>query len=128
MPRHLPAILLALGLFALALCARLPRLDRESLWEDDWLALDRASMVPAEMARIQQWLGPSRTTYDFHPPLYYALEHTILGFDRSVYAVKFSGALAGAPHRLRRRHRARTDLRRGVSVGCDRPQAHARRG
>lgn len=95
MPRHLPALLLALGLFALALCARLPHLDRESLWEDDWLALDRASMAPAEMARIQQWLGPSRTTYDFHPPLYYALEHTILGFDHSVYAVKFSGVLAG---------------------------------
>ena len=96
MPRQLPVLLLALGLFALALCARLPHLDRESLWEDDWLALARASMPPAEMARIQQWLGPSRTTYDFHPPLYYALEHTILGFDHSVYAVKFSGALAGA--------------------------------
>ncbi|EKO38098.1 MAG: PMT family glycosyltransferase, 4-amino-4-deoxy-L-arabinose transferase [Solidesulfovibrio magneticus str. Maddingley MBC34] len=96
MPRHLPAILLALGLFALALCARLPHLDRESLWEDDWLALDRSSLPLADMAAIQQRIGPARTTYDYQPPLYYAVEHAALGISRSVYVAKLPGVLAGA--------------------------------
>lgn len=96
MPRHLPAILLALGLFALALCARLPHLDRESLWEDDWLALDRSSLPLADMAAIQQRLGPARTTYDYQPPLYYAVEHAALRISPSVYVAKLPGVLAGA--------------------------------
>ncbi|MFP5258582.1 MAG: glycosyltransferase family 39 protein [Acidobacteriota bacterium] len=96
MSGRLPTFFLALGLFVLALCARLPHLDRESLWEDDWLALDRASMPPAEMAHIQKYLGPSRTTYDFHPPLYYALEHLVLAGDSSVFAAKLPGVVAGA--------------------------------
>jgi len=96
MSGRLPTIFLALGLFVLALGARLPHLDRESLWEDDWLALDRASMQPGDMAHVQKYLGPSRTTYDFHPPLYYALEHLALAGDGSVFAAKLPGVIAGA--------------------------------
>ncbi|MHC1790465.1 glycosyltransferase family 39 protein [Solidesulfovibrio sp.] len=96
MSARLPTILLALGLLLLAVTARLPHLDRESLWEDDWLALDRSTMDPGEMAHIQKYLGPSRTTYDFHPPLYYALEHLVLSADTSVFAAKLPGVLAGA--------------------------------
>lgn len=96
MSGRLPTLFWALGLFLLALTVRLPHLDRESLWEDDWLALDRAAMAPRDMAHIQQYLGPSRTTYDFHPPLYYALEHAVLAVDDSVFAAKLPGVIAGA--------------------------------
>ena len=96
MSQRLPTLFLALGLFLLALVVRLPHLDRESLWEDDWLVLDRATMQPGEMAHIQKYLGPSRTTYDFHPPLYYALEHLALTGNGSVFAAKLPGVIAGA--------------------------------
>jgi hypothetical protein len=96
MSRNLANALLALALFTLALGARLPHLDRESLWEDDWLTLDRALMPLDEMATIQKWLGSSRTTYDYQPPLYYALEHAVLTVSHSVHALKLPGVLAGA--------------------------------
>ncbi len=97
--RRLPLLLAGLALFALALGARLPHLATESLWEDDWLNLDRVTMAPADMAHIQKWLGPSRTTYDFHPPLYYALEHAILAAPlplSATMAAKLPGVLAGS--------------------------------
>ena len=96
MSGRLQTLFFAMGLFLLALFVRLPHLDRESLWEDDWLVLDRATMDLGDMAHIQKYLGPSRTTYDFHPPLYYALEHLVLGDHGSVLAAKLPGVIAGA--------------------------------
>jgi hypothetical protein len=82
--------LLVAGLFV----TRLWHLDAASLWEDDYLNLDRALMPLADMAAIQKWQGPADTIFDFQGPLVYALQHVALGVDASTLAARIPSVLA----------------------------------
>ncbi len=74
---------------------RLWRLDAPSLWEDDYLNLDRAMMPLADMFAVQKHQGPADTIFDFQPPLFYALEHLALAVDQSSLAARLLSVLAG---------------------------------
>lgn len=84
-------LLLLCALFA----TRLWRLDAPSLWEDDYLNLDRAQMPLADMFAVQKYQGPADTIFDFQPPLIYALEHLALAVDVSSLAARLPSVLAG---------------------------------
>ncbi len=98
MVRWMKRFALAAGLlvFLAALSAtRLWRLDTASLWEDDYLNLDRALLPLADMFAIQKFQGPADTIFDFQPPLAYVLQHLALAVDQSSLAARLPSVLAG---------------------------------
>ncbi len=89
-------LLAAVVLLAAAVgVTRLWRCDAPSLWEDDYLNLDRATMPLADMFAVQQWQGPADTIFDFQPPLIYALQHVCLAVDESSLAARVPSLVAG---------------------------------
>jgi hypothetical protein len=71
------------------------RLDAPSLWEDDYLNLDRALMPLGDMYAVQMQQGPADTIFDFQPPLIYVLQHLALAVDASSLAARLPSVLAG---------------------------------
>ncbi|WP_300155273.1 glycosyltransferase family 39 protein [Solidesulfovibrio sp.] len=93
-----PRLGLAVAIVLLAAAVgvtRLWRCDAPSLWEDDYLNLDRATMPLADMFAVQQWQGPADTIFDFQPPLIYALQHLCLAVDESSLAARVPSLVAG---------------------------------
>lgn len=86
-------------LLGLILCAafflRAWDLDRGSLWEDEYHGVDRALMEPARMFQVQKYQGPSNTSFDLQPPLFYAVEHLVVAAWKSAYAARMVSVLAG---------------------------------
>lgn len=98
MERRLRQVAVGAGLllFVLALVGtRLWRLDAPSLWEDDYLNLDRALMPLGDMLAVQKQQGPADTIFDFQPPLVYVLQHLALAVDASSLAARLPSVLAG---------------------------------
>jgi hypothetical protein len=99
MKNKLSSKLLTALLLGLILCAafslRACDLDRPSLWEDDYLGLDRALMEPARVFAIQKYQGPSKTTFDFQPPLFYLAAHYALALSHTAFSAKMVSVLAG---------------------------------
>ncbi len=91
----IPTLILLALITLSAFALRASHLDRPSLWEDDYLGLDRALTTPARVFSLQKFQGPSRTSYDFQPPLYYVLVHYALWIDNSVIGAKMAGVAAG---------------------------------
>ncbi|WP_428567105.1 MAG: glycosyltransferase family 39 protein [Solidesulfovibrio sp. DCME] len=90
------AVWAGLLVFLAALVAtRLWRLDGPSLWEDDYLNLDRALMPLADMFAVQKFQGPADTIFDFQPPLTYALQHLALAVDGGSLAARLPSVVAG---------------------------------
>lgn len=94
LPGKTAAAVLALILI-LAAGTRLWKLDAPSLWEDDYLNLDRGLMPLASMWQVQKWQGPADTPFDFQPPLSFALLHAVLDESRSVVPARLVSVAAG---------------------------------
>ncbi|EFL52153.1 conserved hypothetical protein [Solidesulfovibrio fructosivorans JJ]] len=92
--RRLITALVVLALLAGLFATRLWRIDAASLWEDDYLNLDRALMPLAGMAAVQKWQGPADTIFDFQPPLVYAAQHLALAIHQSSLAARLPSLLA----------------------------------
>lgn len=86
--------LLALVL-GLALFLRAWNLDGPSLWEDELLTLDRASMDLGRMFQVQKFQGPADTIFDLQPPLIYAALHGVLALSDTSLAARSLSAAAG---------------------------------
>jgi len=99
MKKTLPPKLLTALLLGLILCAafslRACDLDRGSLWEDEYHGVDRALMEPARMFQVQKYQGPSNTSFDLQPPLFYAVERLAFKVDKTAYAGRMVSVMAG---------------------------------
>ncbi|MGE4536055.1 MAG: glycosyltransferase family 39 protein [Desulfovibrio sp.] len=92
--RRLVIALVVLALLAGLFATRLWRIDAASLWEDDYLNLDRALMPLGDMVAVQKWQGPADTIFDFQPPLVYGVQHLALAIHQSSLAARIPSLLA----------------------------------
>ncbi|MFP5223652.1 MAG: glycosyltransferase family 39 protein [Acidobacteriota bacterium] len=96
-PRRGDALFFALlaAVLGLALFLRAWNLDGPSLWEDELLTLDRASMDLGHMFQVQKFQGPADTIFDLQPPLIYAALHGVLAISDTSLAARSLSAAAG---------------------------------
>jgi hypothetical protein len=74
---------------------RLWQIDRPSLWEDDYLNLDRGLLPLKTLWETQKLQGMVDTPYDFQPPLSFAFLHVLTDISKTSTSAKMLSVVAG---------------------------------